>query len=94
MAQIRVMTDDRDEGERVLQILEPLLNACTALVTGSRTTLHHRGGGLRVTYEVLCAPGATTIRVDRVDEDQEVAVERADAPERQPRRRALPGSRR
>lgn len=94
MAQIRVMTDDRDEGERVLQILEPLLNACTALVVGSRTTLHHRGGGLRVTYEALCAPGATTIRVDRVDADEDVTVERAGEPERGPRRRALPRGRR
>ncbi|MDX3298690.1 hypothetical protein PV569_34060 [Streptomyces scabiei] len=88
------MTDDRDEGERVLQILEPLLNACTALVVGSRTNLRHRGDGLRVTYEVLCLPGSTTIRVDRVDADQEVTVERADEPERRSRQRALPRGRR
>jgi hypothetical protein len=84
MVQIRVMTDDRVVGERVLEILEPLLRSCTALAVSEGTNLNHRGGGLRVTYEVILNPGATTVRVD-----QEVTVERADAP-RRPSRRALP----
>jgi hypothetical protein len=85
MVQLRVMTDDRDTGERVLGILEPLLRSCTALVVSERTNLNHRGGGLRVTYEVVLNPGATTVRVD-----QEVTVERADTPQRRPSRRSLP----
>ncbi|MBV1940848.1 hypothetical protein KUF83_30400 [Streptomyces sp. BV286] len=79
------MTDDSDVGEHILEVLEPLLRSCTSLVVSERTNLNHRGGGLRVTYEVMLNPGATTVHVD-----QEVTVERADAPRRRPSRPALP----
>ncbi|MFE9927318.1 hypothetical protein ACFYQA_39195 [Streptomyces sp. NPDC005774] len=55
-----------------------------------RTNLTHRGGGLRVTCKVKLAPGATTVDVER---DQEMIVERADAPRTRRPGRALPPGR-
>ncbi|MGW4490474.1 hypothetical protein [Streptomyces sp. NPDC004376] len=92
MVQIRVMTDDKAAGKRVLEVLEPLLRSCTALVVSEGADLTHRSGGLRVTYEVMLAPNATTHTVER--DDQEVTVERADAPRRSRGRRGLPRGRR
>jgi hypothetical protein len=79
MAQVRVMGDDADEVTAVLEMLLPLVRACTGLVAGSPTELGKRGEGRRVVFELLpAAPGP-------------VAVERADsAPPGRPRRRALP----
>ncbi|MFJ4343568.1 hypothetical protein [Streptomyces sp. NPDC088915] len=82
MVQIRVMTDDRERGERVVEILLPLLEACTALQAGEPTRLTHRGGGLRLVLDVQPAEGVTGVRVER-----EGAPAR---PPRAPRRRALP----
>ncbi|MFD8386546.1 hypothetical protein ACFV2X_49995 [Streptomyces sp. NPDC059679] len=66
MVQLRVMTDDRELGEDVLELLLPLLKACTALRTGEPTRLSHRGGGLRVVLDVQLA-GASTVTVERDD---------------------------
>ncbi|MGW7222441.1 hypothetical protein [Streptomyces sp. NPDC054826] len=87
MVQIRVMTDDRERGERVVEILLPLLQACTALQAGEPTRLTHRGGGLRLVLDVQPNEGATSVRVDRVDTP--VRPERTAR-----RRRALPPGRR
>lgn len=87
MVQIRVMTDDRERGERVVEILLPLLQACAALQAGEPTRLTHRGGGLRLVLDVQPDEGATSVRVDRAD-----APARSERTAR--RRRALPpGSR-
>lgn len=91
MVQIRVMSGDPDAGRRVLEVLEPLLRSCTELVVSEGADLEHRGGGLRFTFEVMLAPGARTVRVDRTDHD--VTVERVDSPRRPSRRRALPRGR-
>lgn len=66
MVQLRVMTDDRELGEEVLEVLLPLLKACTALQAGEPTRLSHRGGGLRVVLDVQPA-GAPSVRVERED---------------------------
>lgn len=87
MVQIRVMTDDRERGERVVEILLPLLQACTALQAGEPTRLTHRGGGLRLVLDVQPNEGGTSVRVDRADTP--VRPER-----RGRRRRALPPGRR
>ncbi|WP_341485509.1 hypothetical protein WJ438_40640 (plasmid) [Streptomyces sp. GD-15H] len=83
MVQIRVMTDDRERGERVVEILLPLLQACTALQAGEPTRLSHRGGGLRLVLDVQPTEGPAGVR-----------LEREDTPARPPRapgrRRALP----
>jgi hypothetical protein len=60
MVQIRVMTDDRERGERVVEDLLALLQACAALEAGEPTRLTHRGGGLRL---VLDVEPATTLEV-------------------------------
>ena len=52
--------------EDVLDVLLPLLKACTALQASEPTRLSHRGGGLRVVLDVQPA-GASTVRVERVD---------------------------
>jgi len=68
MAQVRVMGDDADEVAAVLEMLLPLVRACTGLVAGSPTELTKRGPGRRVVFELLpTAMGPVT-------------VERADAP--------------
>ncbi|MCF3177267.1 MULTISPECIES: hypothetical protein [Streptomyces] len=87
MVQIRVMTDDRERGERVVEILLPLLQACTALQAGEPTRLTHRGGGLRLVLDVQPDEGPTSVRVDRADVPAR--------PERTARRRRAlpPGSR-
>ncbi|MET8517924.1 hypothetical protein [Streptomyces sp. NPDC005077] len=87
MVQIRVMTDDRERGELMVEILLPLLQACTALQAGERTRLMHRRGGLRLVLDIQPDEGATSVRVDRADTPA--------PPERTGRRRrALPsGSR-
>ncbi|MFF7176823.1 hypothetical protein [Streptomyces pseudovenezuelae] len=93
MVQLRVMTDDHGEGEEVLALLEPLLQACTALVVSEPTELHHRGGGLRVVYTVLPAPNATTVRVQVERDDPPAGPARGAGrrtPVRAPRRQALP----
>ncbi|WP_327436496.1 hypothetical protein OG279_37955 (plasmid) [Streptomyces sp. NBC_01201] len=79
MVQIRVMTDDRERGERVVEILLPLLQACTALQAGEPTRLTHRGGGLRLVLDVQPDEAPTSVRVDRADVPAR--------PERTPRRR-------
>lgn len=66
MAQLRLMTDDKQRGEDVLAVLLPLLNACTALQASEPTKLSHRGGGLRVVLDVQLA-GAPTVTVERDD---------------------------
>lgn len=87
MVQIRVMTDDRERGERVVEILLPLLQACTALQAGEPTRLTHRRGGLRLVLDVQPNEGTTSVRVDRADTP--VRSERTAR-----RRRALPPGRR
>jgi hypothetical protein len=80
MAQVRVISDDADEVAAVLDMLLPLVRACTGLVAGSPTELGKRGPGRRVVFELLpAAPGPVT-------------VERADAPpaSRERPRRGLP----
>ncbi len=67
MVQIRVMTDDRERGERVVEILLPLLQACAALQAGEPTRLTHRGGGLRLVLDVQPDEGPASVRVDRAD---------------------------
>ncbi|MET8420880.1 hypothetical protein ACWD7C_39300 [Streptomyces sp. NPDC005134] len=67
MVQIRVMTDDRERGELMVEILLPLLQACTALQAGERTRLMHRRGGLRLVLDIQPDEGATSVRVDRAD---------------------------
>lgn len=67
MVQIRVMTDDRERGELMVEILLPLLQACTALQAGERTRLLHRRGGLRLVLDIQPDEGATSVRVDRAD---------------------------
>ncbi|MEU6593272.1 hypothetical protein ABZ923_29285 [Streptomyces sp. NPDC046881] len=67
MVQIRVMTDDRERGERVVDILLPLLQACTALRAGEPTRLSHRGGGLRLVLDVQPTEGPASVRLDRDD---------------------------
>lgn len=64
MVQLRVMTDDRQRGEEVLELLVPLLGACTALRVSEPTELRHRGGGLRVVLDVQPA-GGPAVRVER-----------------------------
>ncbi|MBV9025207.1 MAG: hypothetical protein JO362_15770 [Streptomycetaceae bacterium] len=66
MVQLRVMTDDKELGEQILDVLLPLLKACTALRTSEPTRLSHRGGGLRVVLDVQLA-GAPSVRVERKD---------------------------
>jgi hypothetical protein len=68
MAQISVMTDHRERGERVVEILLPRLQASTALQAGEpgRLTSLQRGG-LRVVLNVQPNKGATLVRVDRAD---------------------------
>jgi hypothetical protein len=83
MVQIRVMTDDRERGERVAEILLPLLRACTALQAGEPTRLTHRGGGLRLVLDVQPDEGPTSVRLDREDVP-------ARPPRAPVRRRALP----
>ncbi|MFE5730209.1 hypothetical protein ACFQ7A_04755 [Streptomyces sp. NPDC056528] len=65
MVQIRVMSDDKALGEKVLAVLLPLLEACTALEAGEPTRLRHREGGLRVVLDVkLARPGRVTVERD------------------------------
>ncbi|MER6685960.1 hypothetical protein [Streptomyces olivaceoviridis] len=81
------MTDDRKRGGRVVEILLPLLQACTALETGEPTRLTYRGGGLRQVLGVQPDEAATSVRVDLADTPVR--------PERTTRRcRALPPGRR
>ncbi|MFF4647479.1 hypothetical protein [Streptomyces sp. NPDC001389] len=90
MVQLRVMTDDRMLGEEVLEVLLPLLRACTALHAGEPTRLSHRGGGLRVVLDVQLA-GAPTVRVERVDPPRTGGTYGGSPrPARRPRARALP----
>jgi hypothetical protein len=80
MAQVRVMGDDADEVTAVLEMLLPLVRACTGLVAGGPTELGKRGPGRRVVFELLpAAPGPVT-------------MERADGPPPAPGRprRELP----
>ncbi|MBX9399369.1 hypothetical protein K4749_38930 [Streptomyces sp. TRM72054] len=77
------MTDDRERGERVVEILVPLLQACTALQAGEPTRLTHRGGGLRLVLDVQPNEGPTSVRLER--EDTPPRTSRAPG-----RRRALP----
>jgi hypothetical protein len=67
MAQVRVMGDDADEVAAVLEMLLPLVRACTGLVAGSPTELNKRGPGRRVVFELLpAAPSPVTVeRTDR-----------------------------
>lgn len=82
MAQVRVMGDDADEVTAVLEMLLPLIQACTGLVAGSPTELGKRGPGRRVVFELLlAAPGPVT--VERAD-----GTPTASRPQRP--RRALP----
>jgi hypothetical protein len=67
MVQIRIMTDDRERGEQVVDVLLPLLQACAALQVGEPTRLHHRGGGLRLVLDVQPDTTAYSVRVDRAD---------------------------
>ncbi|MFF3460440.1 hypothetical protein ACFYXH_40420 [Streptomyces sp. NPDC002730] len=86
------MTDDRELGEDVLEVLLPLLKACTALQASEPTRLSHRGGGLRVVLDVQLA-GAPTVRVEQVDipAGSGAGATRGGAPARRQRRRpALP----
>jgi hypothetical protein len=83
MVQIRVMTDDRERGEQVVEILLPLLQACTALHTSEPTRLTHRSGGLRLVLDLQPNAGPSSVRLDR--EEPPPGSGRATA-----RRRALP----
>ncbi|QKZ20574.1 hypothetical protein [Streptomyces chartreusis] len=85
------MTDDRELGEDVLEVLLPLLKACTALQASEPTRLSHRGGGLRVVLDVQLADGPT-VRVERVNEPAgSRSTARGGTPARRQRRRsALP----
>ncbi|MFG3229892.1 hypothetical protein ACGF07_34605 [Kitasatospora sp. NPDC048194] len=52
MVQLRVMTDDRVLGERVLELLQQALEDSAGLVASEPTRLTHRSGGLRVVLDV------------------------------------------
>lgn len=52
MAQLRLMTDDRELGERVLELLLPVLQDAETLLVSEPTRLNHRAGGLRVVLDV------------------------------------------
>ncbi|MFF1793658.1 hypothetical protein ACFVXQ_05390 [Kitasatospora sp. NPDC058263] len=52
MAQLRLMTDDPRLGERVLELLLPVLQSAPTLRVSEPTRLTHRGGGLRVVLDV------------------------------------------
>jgi hypothetical protein len=87
MVQLRVMTDDRELGEEVLELLLPLLQACTALRTSEPAELRHRSGGLRVVLDVQPAV-APTVRVER--EARPPRRGSGGPPATRRRRRALP----
>lgn len=90
MVQLRLMTDDRELGEDVLEVLLPLLRACTALQAGEPTRLSHRGGGLRVVLDVQPA-GAPTVHVERADRPAREGGRGSGAPARRGSpRRGLP----
>ncbi|MQS17933.1 hypothetical protein F7Q99_38760 [Streptomyces kaniharaensis] len=52
MPQLRLMTDDRQLGERVLELLLPVLQNAPTLRVSEPTRLTHRSGGLRVVLDV------------------------------------------
>jgi hypothetical protein len=90
MVQLRVMTDDKELGEDVLEVLLPLLKACTALQASEPTRLSHRGGGLRVVLDLQLA-GAPTVTVERADAPTGTRTRSGGPPARRPRvRHALP----
>lgn len=64
MAQVRVMGDDADEVTAVLEVLLPLVQACTALVAGAPAELRKRGPGRRVVFELLPA-GPTPVTAEQ-----------------------------
>jgi len=84
MLQLRLMGDDPDHVDEVLQILLPLLRSCPDLQVGDETRLRHRGGGGRVVVDVTAAARRTRGRV-------RVTAERVDA--QPPRRGAADGRR-
>lgn len=68
MVQIRVMSDDGQAVEDVLQTAHRWLSACPDLVVGDPTRLSHRGGGGRVVFEVmLVRPAVRVEHAERVD---------------------------
>lgn len=69
MVQIRVMSDDGQAVEDVLQTAHRWLSACPDLVVGDPTRLSHRGGGGRVVFELMLArPGVRVESAERVDQ--------------------------
>ncbi|GII83643.1 hypothetical protein Ssi03_16330 [Sphaerisporangium siamense] len=86
MPQVRMMGDDAEEVDAVLEVALAWLRSCPDLIVGSPTRLGHRNGGGRVVFELMLARPAAP---------QRVQAERVDVPARRraagsARRRALP----
>lgn len=90
MSQIRLMDSDPGKAQRTADAMERALQASPEVVVGNVSVVpNKRGPGARVYMEVLLleTPGASSTG------DQEVTLEREDAPQpRRGRRPALPRS--
>ncbi len=95
MPQVRLMGDDPDEVDDVLEVALRWLRTCPDLVVGNPTGLHHRSGGRRVVFELmLAAPtGPQRVQAERVDTPSSPPRASVPAAGRPRRRPALPPGR-